>query len=160
MHNKTPYQSRADGAYSNVINQYFRVQPSAAEYAYFIDNKELLLNGLLERDPPREEYSDNNKLTLVRRFCELVGIPDTVTPGAEFNTLAFTEGTKMLANEIIAEFQQQPRPVKSNRSLMSVFETMLEHWTGTMLSSESVRSSDTVVRIRNIPFKLVKCMLE
>ena len=121
-------------------------------FKFFNRNKVQLLNGLRELrgslpDTFMQDYYQCKNLiqsriyfdqeTIVQAFCNIVGIPNTITSGAKFNTLNFDEVHFQLGQKIIHAFCMAPRIIKTVQSLMSVFETMLKRWTGTRLKSEN-----------------------
>ena len=69
-------------------------------------------------------------------FCNIVGIPNTITPYAKFNTLNFGEVHFQLSQKIIHAFCMAARVLMTVQALVSVYETMLKRWTGTLLKAK------------------------
>lgn len=120
-------------------------------FKFFTGNKVKLLNGLreLRGSIPNTFMSDYNNYnnivqsriyfdqeTIVRVFCNLVGLPNTITQDATFNTLEFGDIHFQLGQKAIYAFCMASRIIKTIQMAMSVFGMMLYRWTGTRLKSE------------------------
>ena len=125
-------------------------------FKFFSRNKVQLLNGLRElrgsiSDTFMQDYYQCKNViqsriyfdqeTIVRVFCNIVGIPNTITSDIKFNTLHFEEVHFQLGQKIVHAFCMAPRVIKTVQSLMSVFETMLKRWTGTLLKADNERET-------------------